>query len=139
MSQQQIQIQTYSEKSFVLIGDTKPHKDTIKELGGKWNSRLRDGMKAWIFSNTRKEKVEEFLKKLYPEELSSTTQGVKEEDDKGYISIDSIQKEIKFHLDKVEELKKTLASLQQLELCDSDSDSDSDDEDELAPPPCKKK
>ena len=43
----------YSEKSIVLTGNTKPYKEEIKSLGGRWNSRLKDGdetMMGWIFS-----------------------------------------------------------------------------------------
>ena len=29
----------YSAKSVAVIGDTKPNKDALKELGGKWNSQ----------------------------------------------------------------------------------------------------
>ena len=42
-------VEDYSEKSIVVRGDTKEHKDALKQLGGKWNSRLRDGA-GWIFS-----------------------------------------------------------------------------------------
>ena len=50
----------YSAKSVAVIGDTKPNKDALKELGGKWNSRLRCGP-GWIFPKT---KVEEIIKKM---------------------------------------------------------------------------
>ncbi len=50
----------YSAKSVAVIGDTKPHKDTLKELGGKWNSRLKCGP-GWIYPKT---KVEEIIKKM---------------------------------------------------------------------------
>ena len=54
-------IEEYSEKSFVIRGDdTKKFKDTLKELGGKWNPSLKDGS-GWIFSNARKEQLEKFL------------------------------------------------------------------------------
>jgi hypothetical protein len=55
-----MEIVDYSEKSFVVRGNTKEYKDKLKELGGKWNSNLTDGG-GWIFSNTRKDKVEEWL------------------------------------------------------------------------------
>lgn len=51
-----IQIITYSPKSFAVIGETKPVKDTLKELGGSFNSRLTCGA-GWIFPNTKKEAV----------------------------------------------------------------------------------
>lgn len=47
-----IQIVDYSEKAIAIIGDTKPIKDTLKELGGKWNSRLTCGA-GWIFSKSK--------------------------------------------------------------------------------------
>jgi hypothetical protein len=56
-----IHIENYTEKSFVVLGDTKPHKDNIKKLGGKWNSRLRDNKMGWIFPMSKKESVEEYI------------------------------------------------------------------------------
>ena len=50
----------YSAKSVAVIGDTKTHKDTLKELGGKWNSRLKCGP-GWIYPKT---KVEEIVKRM---------------------------------------------------------------------------
>lgn len=37
---------TESGKGFWVSGDTKEHKDILKEVGGKWNS----SKKAWVFS-----------------------------------------------------------------------------------------
>ena len=56
-------LHSYSDKSFVVRGDTKPYKDKIKELGGKWNSNLTDGG-GWIFPNTKKDKVNEWIATL---------------------------------------------------------------------------
>lgn len=44
-----LEIIDYSEKAFAVIGDTKPVKDQLKELGGRWNSHLKCGA-GWIFS-----------------------------------------------------------------------------------------
>jgi hypothetical protein len=45
-------IQQYSDKSFVIIGsDTKEHKEKIKAIGGKWNANLKCGG-GWIFHDT---------------------------------------------------------------------------------------
>jgi len=49
-----ITVEPYSEKSFVLRGNTKEHKDKIKELGGKWNSGLRGGV-GWIMQKSKLE------------------------------------------------------------------------------------
>ena len=50
----------YSDKSFVVTGDTKQHKEELKKLGGKWNSNLSCGA-GWIFSLKSKEQVEKFV------------------------------------------------------------------------------
>jgi len=55
-----IKIIDYSEKSFVVTGNTKPIKDTLKDLGGKFNFRLSCGA-GWVFSKT---KIEEVKRKL---------------------------------------------------------------------------
>ena len=52
-----ITIEDYSEKAFVVKGDTKDYKDSLRELGGKYNSNLRDGA-GWIFPKTKKSAVE---------------------------------------------------------------------------------
>lgn len=62
-SKPNITVSDYSEKSFVVKGDTKKYKDSIKELGGKWNSNLKDGG-GWIFSNSNRQKVDEWISKL---------------------------------------------------------------------------
>ena len=57
-----MEIQDYTDKSFVLFGDdTKKYKDYIKEMGGKWNANLKIGP-GWIFSNNQKDSVLEWLK-----------------------------------------------------------------------------
>jgi hypothetical protein len=44
--------QDYTEKSFVVCGDTMHLKDKMMELGGKWIA-VRSGGKAWMFSKRR--------------------------------------------------------------------------------------
>ena len=57
----ELSIQSYSDKSFVVRGkDTKIVKDKLKELGGKWNSNLKDGG-GWIFTNKNKKEVEDWI------------------------------------------------------------------------------
>ena len=60
-SKKNITISEYSDKAIVVRGDTKPHKDTIKSLGGIWNPNLKDGA-GWIFSIKRKDDLEKWLK-----------------------------------------------------------------------------
>ena len=56
----------YTEKSFVVVGDTKNLKDKLKELGGRYNPNLthpetKEKLAAWIFSKKQKEKIQTFL------------------------------------------------------------------------------
>ena len=53
-------IEDYTEKSFVVFGETKFFKETLKELGGKYNGNLKVGP-GWIFSKNNKEKVEQWI------------------------------------------------------------------------------
>lgn len=55
-----LSVEDYSEKCIVVRGDTKPHKDQLKQLGGKWNSRLRDGP-GWIFPKRIEDDVLAFV------------------------------------------------------------------------------
>lgn len=55
-----VQIVDYSEKSFAVIGDTKPIKDKLKELGGKFNFRLTCGA-GWIFPKTKLSEVQQLF------------------------------------------------------------------------------
>jgi len=59
-----MELTEYSEKSFVVFGDTKPYKDSLKALGGKFNSKLKiegEETPGWIFSKKQSEKVQKFL------------------------------------------------------------------------------
>lgn len=62
-----ITIQDYTDKSFIVRGNTTEYKDTLKNLGGKWNARLTDkesGDKfgAWLFWTDKREEIEKWLK-----------------------------------------------------------------------------
>lgn len=67
-----IYIETYSDKSFVVRGDTKEYKESLKAMGGKWNSRLTDKKSgdffgAWIFFSDKHAEVNNWLKKGCPQ------------------------------------------------------------------------
>lgn len=64
-------VENYSDKSFVVRGETKPHKDKLKELQGKWNSNLTGGG-GWIFSNKHREAVDKYLSSLTDADESET-------------------------------------------------------------------
>ena len=52
-----VSIVQYSEKSFVVKGNTKPIKDDLKKLGGIWFKKET----GWLFSNKKREAVEAYL------------------------------------------------------------------------------
>ncbi|HTN09215.1 hypothetical protein [Agriterribacter sp.] len=47
-----VHIIDYSDRAVAVIGDTKPIKDKLKELGGRFNFRLTCGA-GWIFPKTK--------------------------------------------------------------------------------------
>jgi nucleoside 2-deoxyribosyltransferase len=51
-----ISFEDYTDKSFVVRGDTKSKKDELKEIGGKW-IKTRDGSFAWNFSKKKIQQV----------------------------------------------------------------------------------
>lgn len=59
----EIQIVDYSERSFAVIGETKPIKDQLYDMGGKFNRNLSCGP-GWIFSKRRLEAVQNALTQL---------------------------------------------------------------------------
>ena len=50
----------YSEKALAIIGDTKPHAETLKRLGGRFNARLSCGA-GWVFSKSKAGEIREAL------------------------------------------------------------------------------
>lgn len=54
----------YSEKAIALFGDTKPIKDALSDLGGRFNGRLtHNGEKraGWIFQKAKETQVRELI------------------------------------------------------------------------------
>jgi hypothetical protein len=56
-----INIENYTSKSFVLLGNTKKYKEDIKRLGGKFNCNLRDDKVGWVFPIEKKEEVQKWV------------------------------------------------------------------------------
>ncbi|MET3828511.1 hypothetical protein ABIC16_004266 [Sphingomonas sp. PvP055] len=54
-------LEDYTEKAFVIPGDTVEFGDKLKEMGGKWMT-TRDGRKAWMFAKRRIDDVAKTLK-----------------------------------------------------------------------------
>lgn len=61
----EINIIDYSERAFAVIGDTKPIKDKLYNLGGKFNKNLSCGP-GWIFSKNRLDQVQKALQEPEP-------------------------------------------------------------------------
>jgi len=54
----------YSEKALAVFGDTKPIKDQLKALGGRFNPKLtHEGQKkaGWIFSKSKEQELKNLL------------------------------------------------------------------------------
>jgi hypothetical protein len=49
----------YSERAIAVIGDTKPIKEALKAIGGRWNSHLKCGA-GWIFSKSKLPQLQAF-------------------------------------------------------------------------------
>lgn len=65
-TQSSVYIQEYSSKSFVVRGDTQSHKESLKNLGGKWGNNFTDketGEKfgAWLFWTAKKTELEKWI------------------------------------------------------------------------------
>ena len=56
-----INVIDYSEKAIAIVGDTKPLKDILKALGGRFNFRLTCGA-GWIFPKNKQPQIIEALK-----------------------------------------------------------------------------
>jgi len=57
---EELTLQDYSDKAIVVRGDSKDHKEKMKELGGKYNPNLQDGG-GWIFSKKKRDVVQAYL------------------------------------------------------------------------------
>ncbi len=55
-----IELISYSEKAIAVIGETKPIKEQLKALGGRFNVRLSCGA-GWIFPKTKQEEVQALI------------------------------------------------------------------------------
>lgn len=75
-----IKIEKYSEKSFIVHGETKEIKDQLKANGGRYNPFLKlndNPIKGWIFSNSRKKAVEDLLASVVVKVEQPTIEPVK--------------------------------------------------------------
>lgn len=52
-------IKVYNEKTLLLIGNTKPHKEELKQMGARFNY----GLGGWIYPADKREELEAFLER----------------------------------------------------------------------------
>lgn len=101
-----ISITDYTEKSFVIRGNTTPYKEVLKNFGGKWNDRLRDG-EGWIFPMTKKSELEQWkLTGAFSNtriSFSNPSSENSQSSDKSNIILNEI-KTLKNKIDKIEKL-----------------------------------
>ncbi len=67
-----MEVKSYSEKSYIVFGDTKEYKEQLKNLGGKFNMYLKhpetsEVVAGWIFKKTDDliEEIEKIEKGFY--------------------------------------------------------------------------
>lgn len=117
---QNIYIQDYSGNSFVVRGETLEYKDSLKSLGGKWNSRLTDKdsgevFSAWIFWNGKRKDLDIWFKKRCPKLENNQTE-YKQQDS---TNNSNIQLNLNFQRleSKVDNLTKLLEQLSSIHVC----------------------
>ena len=65
-----IALETYSDKSFIVKGDTKQYKESLTAMGGKWCANLKDKERpgysfgAWIFWSAKKPEIQAWINGL---------------------------------------------------------------------------
>lgn len=74
MAAKEINIMDYSELSIIVIGDTRPIKDELKEIPGSYNPRLTHPdtgkrVAGWVFSKRNTAKVIDTCTKLHHSKL----------------------------------------------------------------------
>lgn len=59
-----VHIAQYSEKAIVVYGDTRPIKDDLRKMGGRWNARLHlngQHIMGWVFPTAKLDAVTAYL------------------------------------------------------------------------------
>ena len=89
----------YTEKSFVVVGEsTKNLKDSLKELGGRYNPNLthpetKEKLAGWIFSKKQRERVQAFANgEPVPPKMESKRKPKSKEEVKEVAEVDPIQR-----------------------------------------------
>ena len=96
-----IYYEDYSDRSIVVLGETKSHKDNLKSMGGSFNGRLRDGKVGWIFPKKSEEAVKDYV-----ENGKVTVKVTKKKE----TSIPYIQENVFLHLKKMIDISSGFSS-----------------------------
>lgn len=113
----ELTISQYTEKSFVVRGNTKENKEQLKAMNGKYNSMLKGGP-GWIFPNGLKKIVETYIatgnvtKVEFKNKTESKSENVETED----VESVSYDKRDKIDLNKEITSKNILEYIKKLEL-----------------------
>lgn len=113
-----LSIQSYTDKSIVVIGDTKNYKDSLKSLGGKWNASLTNretGEKfmGWIFYSSKRNELQNWIDSLgeigeSKQESKQETNRESKQESKQEIKRDSVNKS---DTERIQNLEKTVQIL----------------------------
>jgi hypothetical protein len=148
-----IQIQDYTDKSFVVRGETRKYLENMKTLGGKWNSSLTDkttGEKfgAWIFPSMKKKEVQKWMEtreeSSFDKEVQPTIKSfhIKKDEYKNNISIENIYNMLITINQRLEIIESTLnipkTTISSSELYSSEWKIENDIDDEVPKVPMKR-
>jgi len=110
---------SYTEKSIVVRGETRDHKQELKNLGGKWNGKLTDKSTqeqfgGWIFPTSKQDQVKKWLADVGGATLMSSVPQITP---RGTLTSDlnireaRAQETLKLGIEKIESISKSLAEL----------------------------
>ena len=110
---------TYTEKSIVVRGETRDHKEELKTLGGKWNAKLTDKSTqeqfgGWIFPTTKQEQVKKWLASVGNSVVPTSTPQITSRLTPRSKSSDSNIERIEMGIQRIEGIIKNLDEIPQI-------------------------
>lgn len=69
---QKLVISQYNDKCYAIFGNTKPHANTLLEMGGVYNKNLK-GKPGWIFRTSMKDKIVSYVERVNGEHPTITS------------------------------------------------------------------
>ena len=61
MSEENLVYQPYKTDSLVVRGNREKFQNFMKSLGGRWNSKIKNGDPGWVISNSKEEELKLFI------------------------------------------------------------------------------